>query len=232
MGASLIPTSQETKALQGLCGLHRFFPKSCEGPQDDVRALWPKPRGDAPQWVPGPSLVRPLPHPSARVPDGTTGAGHGDGRYGPERPHTELHGEAWEGSRAGKRSGPSSVGRPRPLGSSLWVRLCGELGHRLQREASSSPLATESGKSTESRPEGAERPPRASEERRAREASPADCHVGDRLKAGLPAAKLFSFRLLAPTGPTPTGPCAPRPPAAPCRRARRHHEEILPGDQS
>lgn len=102
----------------------------------------------------------------------------------------------------------------------------------LQREARSSPLATESGKGTETRPEGAEQPPRASEARRAREAPPADCHVGGTLKAGLPGNEVFSFRLLAPAGPTPTGPCAPPPPAAPSRRARRHHEEILPGDQS
>lgn len=207
----LSPLHRKPKLCKVCVGCTGFFPKSCEGPQDDVRAPWPKPRGDAPQWVPGPSLVRPLPHPSARVLEGTTGAGHGDGRYGPERPHTELHGEAWEGSRAGKRSGPSSVGRPRPLGSSLWGTLCRELGHRLQREARSSPLATESGESTESRPEGAERPPRASEERRAREAPPADCHVGDRLKAGLPAAKLFSFRLLAPAAPPRLGPAPPAP---------------------
>lgn len=158
-------------------------------------------------------------------------AGHQVGLHGPERPHTELRGAAREGSRAGKRSGPSSAGRSRPLRNTALGKAVQRGRRSLQPEARSSPLATESGKSAEKRPRGAERPPRASEARRAREASPADCHVGGLLKAGLPAARYFlsgCWLLPAPPrlGPAPP-PRPPRPPAAgPAATMKKFFQEI------
>lgn len=102
----------------------------------------------------------------------------------------------------------------------------------LQPEARSSPLATESGKSAEMLPRGTERPSRASEARRAREAPPADCHVGDLLKAGLPAVRYFlsgCWLLPAPPrlGPAPPPPRPPRPPAAgPAATMKKFFQEI------
>ena len=92
------------------------------------------------------------------------------------------------------------------------------------------PLATESRRTTETRPDSAERSLRASKARRSRKRRLTDCHVGCPREGGTSGGPVFSFRLLAPAGPSLTGPCGPlppRPPAAgPAATMKKFFQEI------
>ena len=103
----------------------------------------------------------------------------------------------------------------------------------LPLEAPSLPLATESRRTTETRPENAEWSLWASKTQRSREASCADCHVDCPREGGTSGGAVFFFRLLAPAGPSRTGPCGgpppppPRPPAAgPAATMKKFFQEI------
>lgn len=90
--------------------------------------------------------------------------------------------------------------------------------NRLPLEAPSLPLATDSWRTTETQRQSVERAHQASELMRAR-GTPVRLSRGLSREGGTSGGDVFSFRLLAIAGPSLTGPCAPRPPGAPSRRA-------------